>query len=376
MSTDAQAEAPVLDERLVKAGFVESLLRRPELGAASGFLVVLIIFGLMVWQGYANQAMFQPLGIINWASVSAYLGVIAIGACLLMIAGEFDLSVGSMIAFSGMCMVLLIRFGGFPAWAAILIGFAVALSIGALIGMLVVRTGLPSFIVSLAFLFILRGATLVIARVFNGSTQVGGVGDYKDTDWLAWLFGGDAFTGLFIWMAEVGIIDKLRNGKPAIQGIPMIVVWCVLLGIACAFILTKTRFGNWIFATGGDANAAKSAGIPVNRVRVQLFMFTAFCAAVFAAAQVFEFGSADGNRGLLKEFEAIIAAVVGGALLTGGYGSVIGAIVGAMVYGAVSQGFFYTNFLDGDSFRIFVGAVLLGAVMFNNFVRKRMTGGL
>ena len=104
-------------------------------------------------------------------------------------------------------------------------------------------------------------------------------------------------------------------------------------------------------------------------------MFTAFCAAIFAAAQVFQFGSADGNRGQGKEFEAILAAVVGGAVLTGGYGSVIGAMIGAMVFAAVSQGFFYTTFLDGDFFRIFVGAVLLGSVIFNDQIRKKITGG-
>lgn len=364
------------DERVVKIGSLERLMRRPELGAVSGFVAVIIIFGLLVLTGQASGAMFEPLGLVNWANVSAYLGIIAVGACMLMIAGEFDLSVGSMIAFSGMVMIIALKFWGFPPGLAILTGFAVAMLIGALIGYLVVWTGLHSFIVSLAFLFILRGATLVVARIYNGSTQVSGAREAKNEDFFAWLFGGDSFAWLFRLFADWGIIGKLGNGNPAIPGIPNVIIWCVALTAVCAFILARTRFGNWIFATGGDSNAAKSAGIPVKRVKVSLFMFTAFCAALFAACQVMDFGSADGNRGLLKEFEAIIAAVVGGSLLTGGYGSVIGAVVGAMVFGAVSQGFFYTTFLDGDSFRIFLGVVLLGAVMFNNYVRKRMTGGL
>jgi simple sugar transport system permease protein len=319
--------------------------------------------------------MFQPLGILNWATVSAYLGVVSIGACLLMIAGEFDLSIGSMIAFSGMCMALMVEVGGLPAWAAILLGVTIAVAIGAFIGLLVIRTGLPSFIVSLGFFFMLRGATLVVARGFHDSTQVGGLGDEKNTDLLAWLVGGDSMGVLFRWLASLGLISTLPNGNPAVSGIPMIVWWWIGLGLVGALVLNKTRFGNWVFATGGDRMAAKSSGIPVDRVRIQLFMFTAFCAAVFGAAQVFQFGSADGNRGQGKEFEAILAAVVGGAVLTGGYGSVIGAMIGAMVFAAVSQGFFYTTFLDGDFFRIFVGAVLLGSVIFNDQIRKKITGG-
>ncbi len=374
-STDAPKPATAAEAAGGQNRAFRRLMQRPELGALSGFVIVVAVFAIAALFGYENPAMFQPLGILNWASVSAYLGVVSIGACLLMIAGEFDLSIGSMIAFSGMCMALLVEVGGLPAWSAILIGISVAVMIGALIGFLVIRTGLPSFIVSLGFFFMLRGATLVIARAFHDSTQVGGLGDEKKTDVLAWLVGGDSFGILFVWLAKLGWIATLPNGAPAVSGIPMIVWWWVGLGISASVVLTSTRFGNWIFATGGERSAAKSTGIAVDRVRIQLFMFTAFCAAIFGAAQVFQFGSADGNRGQGKEFEAILAAVVGGAVLTGGYGSVAGAMIGAMVFAAVSQGFFYTTFLDGDFFRIFVGAVLLGSVIFNDQIRRQITGG-
>jgi simple sugar transport system permease protein len=281
-------------ERLVSSSALDRLLRRPELGSGGGLLLVLLVFAVV-----ADRNMFSALGIVNWVTVSGQLGLVAIGACLLMIAGEFDLSVGSMIGFSGMVMVLLFKFAMLPAWACILLGFATALAIGCLIGMLVVRSGLPSFIVSLAFLFALRGATLVAARVVSGSTQVGGVGDAKNDDALAWLFGGRAGHFLFEWLANIGVVPRLSNGEPAVAGIPMIVVWCLVVGTIAAFVLTRTRFGNWVFAAGGDPKAARSAGIPTNRVKIQLFMFSAFCAAAFGAAQVFDFGSADGNRGQL-----------------------------------------------------------------------------
>ena len=245
---------------------------------------------------------------------------------------------------------------------------------GMLIGVIRVKSGLSSFIVTLAFLFILRGATIVSARILHGSTLVGGMREAKLTDPIAWLFGGQFGLGVFRWLADHGMLAKLPNGTPTVTGLPMIILWCLVLGAAAAFVLANSRFGNWIFSAGGDPRAAAEVGVPVGRVKIRLFVYSAFCASVFGAAQVFEYGSADASRGELKEFESIIAAVIGGALLTGGYGSVIGALVGALIFGVVSQGFFYTG-VDGDWFRIFLGCVLLGAVAFNTQLRKRVTGG-
>ena len=362
--------ADVRDERVNRTSALARLLRRPEMGAVSGAILVFVLFLIV-----AKTGMFSARGAMNWSQVSAQLGIVAIGACLLMIAGEFDLSVGSMIAFSGMIMALMIKFAGVPPWASILFSFVICLGIGWLIGFLVVKTRLPSFIVSLAFLYILRGATIVSSRTLARSTLVDGMRDYKETDWLAWLFGGQIGEGFFTALASRGIIATLPNGAPSVAGLPMVVVWCLGVGALATFVLSSTRFGNWIFAAGGDPVAARSVGVPVARVKILLFVFSAFCATVFGAAQVFDFGSADASRGLLKEFEAIIAAVIGGALLTGGYGSVAGALIGALIFGVVSQGFFYTG-VDGDWFRIFLGCVLLAAVTFNTSIRKRFTGGL
>ena len=138
-------------------------------------------------------------------------------------------------------------------------------------------------------------------------------------------------------------------------------------------LLTRTRFGNWIFASGGDAQAARYVGVPVNRVKILMFMFTAFCATVFATCQVMEFGSAGADRGLLKEFEAIIAVVIGGALLTGGYGSVIGAALGALIFGVVQQGLFFAG-VESSLFRVFLGLILLMAVILNTYIRRLITG--
>ena len=146
----------------------------------------------------------------------------------------------------------------------------------------------------------------------------------------------------------------------------------IALAAVSAFVLAKTRYGNWILAVGGDANAAKNVGVPVKRVKISLFVLTAFCSCLFAVLQVCDIGSAAADRGLQKEFEAIIAAVIGGTLLTGGYGSVIGACFGALIFGVVQIGITYTN-VSSDWFRVFLGVMLLLAVLFNHYVRRRVS---
>lgn len=357
------------DERVRKESFFRKLLTRPELGSISGAILVFAFFGIVA----GDSGMFASDGIMNWTTVSAQLGIIAIAACMLMIAGEFDLSIGSMIGFAGMMMSIPALYFGWPVWLSILFAFAGAMAIGALIGYLVVRTGLPSFIVSLAFLFILRGLTIALSILFTNKTIVSGISDVAEGDILAAAFGGQIGTSLFQWFGDIGFISVYSDGTPVVSGIPMVIIWWILLTVICSFVLLRTPFGNWIFATGGDDKAAKNVGVPTDRVKILLFMFTAFCATVFAACQVFEFGSAAADRGLLKEFEAIIAVVIGGALLTGGYGSVVGACFGALIFGVVQMGIFFTG-IDSDWFRVFLGVMLLMAVLFNNYIRKKVTG--
>jgi simple sugar transport system permease protein len=180
--------------------------------------------------------------------------------------------------------------------------------------------------------------------------------------------------GLFDAMAHAGLITARDDGTALAIGIPKVVVWWMALTAAGAFVLSKTRAGNWILAVGGDPVAAKNVGIPVGRVKISLFVLTAFCAALFAILQVADAGSAAADRGLQKEFEAIIAAVIGGCLLTGGYGSVIGASLGALIFGVVQIGIGYTS-IDNNWYRVFLGGMLLVAVLFNNFVRRRVALG-
>jgi len=360
---------PAPDERVRTLSTFHRVMGRPESASIAGAILVFVVFALAA----GDSGMFALDGVINWSVVSAYLGIVATGACLLMIAGEFDLSLGSMIGFTGMMAAIPPLFFGWPVWLSMLLALACALFIGWVNGTLVVKTGLPSFIVTLGFLFILRGLTLALSIIFANRTIVSGIGDLAAQDPVVrFLFSGTFANELFTWAGKHGWIATLDDGRPLVRGIPKVILWWGFIAIASSYRLTHTRFGNWIFAVGGDPNAAKNVGVPVRRVKVSLFMFTALCAWLFAMLQICDVGSAAADRGLQKEFEAIIAAVIGGTLLTGGYGSVVGATFGALIFGVVQIGITYTN-VNSDWFRVFLGGMLLVAVLFNNQVRKRVT---
>jgi simple sugar transport system permease protein len=361
--------AAYVDERLRKTSFLTEAMRRPELGAVAGLIVVAIFFFFT-----ANSTMFTLSGLMTILAPASQLGILAIAAALLMIGGEFDLSIGSMIAFAGLIFAALLINANLSLSLAIIATVVFAALVGAMNGQIVIRTRLPSFIVTLAFLFIFRGLTLVgLKWATGGSTQLRGVDDVVHEGFVKSLFSGYAFQGAFSWLASHDLIEKFDNGVPKVAGISVSILWFIAFAIVATWVLLRTRVGNWIYASGGDANAARNSGVPVSRVKTGLFMLTATAAALVAILTVLDAGSTDARRGVQKEFEAIIAAVIGGCLLTGGYGSAIGAFVGAIIFGVVSIGLTYTSF-DSDWFQVFLGAMLLTAVLFNNYIRRKVTG--
>jgi len=344
------------------------LLRRPELGALSGTILVFVFFGIVA----GDSGLFSPPGIINFLEVSAELGILASAVALLMIAGEFDLSIGSMIGFASVVIGMLVTEAGLPIPVAVLAAFACAVLVGLANGWLVIRTGLPSFIVTLASMFILRGLTLAVTRWVTDRTQIPYITDGQENSFVVQLFAGHIGHDFFAWLANNGYIAQRSDGAPFVDGIPVAIFWWLGLAAIATWILVRTRFGNWIFAVGGDAKAARNVGVPVARVKISLFVMTACVGTIFACVQVFSAGSADTLRGTQKEFEAIIAAVIGGNLLTGGYGSAIGAVFGSLIFGTVEIGIFYTG-VDTDWFKVFLGVMVLLAVLFNDYIRRRAT---
>jgi simple sugar transport system permease protein len=321
-------------------GALRRLLTRPELAAVAGSILVFAFFAVVA----GDYGFLTTAGAASYLEVAAQLGIVAVPVALLMIAGEFDLSVGSMVGAAGMIIAISVSEYGLPLLVGVLLAFAVALVVGFLNGYLVIKTGLPSFIVTLGMLFALRGLTIGFARLLTGRTQIG-LGD-----------------------SGSGVMQTLFAGS--IGDFPVSIIWWFVLAVLGTYVLQRTVFGNWIFGAGGDANAARNVGVPVSRVKITLFMCTAASAALLATIQVLDAGSADVLRGTLLELQAIAAAVIGGVLLTGGYGSVIGALFGALIFGMVQQGIFFTG-VSTDWFQVFVGVMLLIAVMFNNVIRRR-----
>ncbi len=360
--------AIALDERLRPASQLTRLLRRPEFGALAGTFLVVLAFAIFA----GDTGLFSSRGVINVLQVSAELGILATPVALLMIGGEFDLSIGSTVGFAGVVIGLGVTEFHLSVGISVLIAFAFALLIGYVNGLLLIRTKLPSFIVTLAFLFILRGLTLAVTRGITGRTQIPYITEGVKDTWIVQLFAGDAFGGLFRWFGEIGVIGLRPDGLPNVPGVPASVLWWIGLTALATWVLLNTRFGNWIFSVGGDQNAARNIGVPVARVKIVLFILTASAATLFATIQVLSVGSADTLRGTQKEFEAIIAAVIGGCLLTGGYGSAIGAAFGALIFGLVQMGIFYTG-IDTDWFKVFLGSMVLIAVLFNNYIRRKVT---
>lgn len=363
------------DRRQQETGF-QKLIRRPEAGAFVVMIVAIVAITIA-----SNGNALNALGIKNNLAIIAQFGIIATGAALLMIAGEFDLSIGSMIGFSGMSMAMMLKWGlpfglgEATPFLAFTITLCMTLFLGWLIGTIVVRSGLSSFIVSLAFLFFLRGTTEVAFRLINQSTQISGLPDFKEDSLFARIFGGEAFGFLYDIAFALGF-NLNRRGEQWVTGVDARVVWWIVIAGAAYIILSRTQLGNWIFATGDNKEAARANGVPVTRVKIGLFMFTAFCATIFAACQVFDTNTADAAKGNLMELNAIAIAVVGGTLMTGGFGSIIGVIFGAVTFGLVANAVFYIPWLDGSWYRVFVGAVLLAAVFANERIRKRITGGI
>lgn len=326
-------------ERVRDVGFLKRLMIRPELAAVAGAVLVFVFFAITA----GDQGFLTFGGTMSYLQIAAQLGIVAVPVSLLMIAGEFDLSVGSMVGAAGMVIAISTTEYGLPLGVGVLLAVAVALLVGLFNGYVVIKTGLPSFIVTLGMLFALRGLTIGFARLLTGRTQIG--------------LGGDA-----------GVLTPLFAGT--IAGFPVSIIWWILLAALGSWVLQRTVFGNWTFGAGGDASAARNVGVPVNRVKILLFICTALGAALLATIQVLDAGSADVLRGELLELQAIAAAVIGGVLLTGGYGSVIGALFGALIFGMVQQGIFFTG-VSTDWFQVFVGVMLLVAVLFNNIIRKR-----
>ncbi len=336
------------DERLAKTSTATRLLRRPELGALMGAVVVYAMFA-----GVDTTGIFATItGTARWTDVASTVGIVAVPVALLMIGGEFDLSSGVMVGSSGLLCGVLTTEYGWSMWPAILVTFAFAACVGLVNGWLVLLTGLPSFIVTLAMFFSLRGINSGLTKQITGTVRVAGLRDVDGFDSAA-----KVFSSTFWHPYDYRIA----------------VVWWLAITVVATVVLTRTRFGNWIFAVGGDANAARNAGVPVRRTKITLFVLTQMAAALVGMISLTRLASMQAGQGVGEEFTFIIAATVGGCLLTGGFGSAIGASIGASILGMAFIGINYAGW-NSDWLFLFLGVILFAAVMVNTFISKRAQG--
>ena len=337
------------DERVAQTSLATKMLQRPELGALIGAAVIFFLF----WSVDTTGNFAAVGGTAGWTDIAAPIGIIAVFVALLMIGGEFDLSTGVMVGTSGLMVGLLATEYGLNIWVAIAIVFAFALLVGFINGVIVVKTGLPSFIVTLATFFVLRGANLAVTKELTGTVRVANVED---------AIGFDSAHAIFASKAMIGT-----------SNFQVSILWWVLATIFATWLLSRTQFGNWIFASGGDKNAARNAGVPVNRTKITLFMMSSLASAFVGVMLVLRLQGMQAGQGVGMEFFYIIAAAVGGTLLMGGAGSAIGASIGAAIMGIADIGIPYALW-DQDWRWTFIGVILLAAVLVNTYIGNKAKG--
>lgn len=342
------ATTAAADERIAEISLFRRLLAKPELGALIGAAFIFVFFASL------SPVFWSLSGIANWLDLaSSPIGIMAVAVALLMISGNFDLSAGVMIGTAGLTTAILTINLHTVIWVAMAVSLAVCLAVGFLNGILVVRTKLPSFIITLSTFLLLQGINLGLTKLITNTVQVQGL------DREPYYAGAHA-----IFASDFVIAG---------QRFPIAIGWWVLFTAAASWVLLRTPFGNWIFAVGGDHTASRNVGVPAARTTIVLFMTVSAAAWFTGNTLVLRFNSIQAVAGIGSELTFIVAAVIGGCLLTGGFGSVVGASVGALIFGMTAAGIVYAGW-DSDWFRFFLGGMLLLAVLANQFVRSFSAG--
>ncbi|MBX7548282.1 ABC transporter permease [Streptomyces sp. NPDC004232] len=347
VGTTPPASGPkAADGRTARRPLVLRLLARPEVGVFLGAAAVLIFFLVVapsVRQGSSMATILYQ---------SSTIGIMALPVALLMIGGEFDLSSGVAVISSALTASMLSYQLTLNVWTGVIVALAVSLAIGFFNGWMVVKTGLPSFLVTLGTFLILQGVNLAVTKLVTGNVATD---DISDMD------GFDQARKVFASSFDVGGVQ-----------VKITVVWWVVFAAIATWVLLRTKYGNWIFAVGGNKESARAVGVPVTFTKISLFMLVGFGAWFIGMHQLFSFNTVQSGEGIGQELLYIAAAVIGGCLLTGGAGSAIGPVFGAFMFGMVQQGIVYAGW-NPDWFKAFLGVMLLGAVLINLWVSRAAT---
>ena len=314
---------------------MKDLFRIKEMGAIIGILVFFVIFSFL------SKEFLSLDNLTSTFTMAAELGIITVGMTVLMISGEFDLSVGSVFAVVPMVTALMINHG-IDDFLALLVGLLVGVGTGFLNGIITIKTEIPSFITTLGTMMFWRGILLAVTGGFP------------------------------IMLERSSSVLKYMGGEIG-GGFRYSGLWFIVLSVIFWIVLERTSYGNWVFAVGGNVGAAKALGIPVERVKITNFILSSLLAGVAGLTTFGRFKIVDPTLGSGMELEAIAASVIGGTLLTGGYGSILGAFIGAFMIGMVRSGLVLAG-APAYWYRAFIGVILVIAAVINARIRKRVAG--
>ena len=334
------------DGRTSERPLVIRLLARPEIGVFLGAAAVYVFFLI------AAPPVRDGAAMANILYSSSTIGIMALPVALLMIGGEFDLSAGVAVITSALTASMLSYQLTMNVWVGVIVALLVSLGVGFLNGWMVVKTGLPSFLVTLGTFLILQGVNLAVTKLVTGNVA---------TDDISNMDGFSQAKKVFAASFDIGGVDVKIT----------IFYWLVFAAIA-TWVLLRTKYGNWIFAVGGNKDSARAVGVPVAFTKISLFMLVGLGAWFIGMHQLFTFNTVQSGEGVGQELIYISAAVIGGCLLTGGAGSAIGPVFGAFMFGMVQQGIVYAGW-NPDWFKAFLGVMLLGAVLINLWVQRTAT---
>ncbi len=317
-------------------------IARPEFGPLVLLVVELVIFTAI------NPSFLSPQNISNTLVFTVELGLIALAMTLLMTSGEFDLSVGSLFGFSPVLMWTLFNAGFTSLEVAFVVALVLAALIGLVNGVFVTRLKIPSFLVTLGMLLVVRGTALFITDGFPQRTW------NAEGQWLTNVLVGDFFVGPF--------------------RIYMSLFWFIGAALVLHYVLTRTKAGNWIQAAGGNAGAARARGVNVERTKVALFMLSATMAAFAGIISSIRTSAANPNSGTGYELEVIAMVVIGGTALTGGRGTIIGTVLGTFILRVMRNGIVLIG-VPGLAYNIFIGAIILGMMALHSSLERRHQAG-
>ena len=324
------------------------LLARPEIGALIAAVAVFLVFSAVA----DSFLRASSIGTVLYAAST--IGIMAVPVSLLMIGGEFDLSAGVLVTTAALTSSMVSYQLTAVTWVGTFVSLLVVLAVSGLNGWVLGRTRLPSFIITLGTFLMLTGANLGVTKLVTGTVTTKPISDMQGFASCRWLFASEITVGGMSVKATVWW-------------------WLGLLAVG-SWVLLRTSFGNWIFAVGGDAAAARAVGVPVARTKTVLYLGVGFCAWVLGQHLLYSFDTVQSGEGVGNELIYIVAAVIGGCLITGGYGSVIGSALGALIFGMTSKGIVYAQW-NPDWFKFFLGAMLLLAALLNSWVRRRVERG-